>query len=222
MGKVLIACEESQTIAKAFRDLGHEAYSCDLKPCSGGHPEYHIKCDVLSVIHDESWDLMIAHPPCTYLAGSGVQWLSHPEDKDLPFDERRPHPKYPNRREDMNESIGFVLALYNANIPHIAIENPVGLLSRKWRKPDQIIQPYMFGDEATKTTCLWLKNLPPLEPTNIVDKGERVVYASGKSHPKWYADALSKAKTKEERQTLRSVTFPGIANAMAEQWGSLI
>lgn len=215
--RVLIACEESQATTKEFRKLGHEAFSCDLLPCSGGHPEWHYQQDVFEVIN-EGWDLMVAHPPCTYLTGSGVQWLSHPGDKHLPFEERRPNPKYPNRRNDMLESVKFVMALYNADIKHIAIENPVGLLSSRWRKPDQIVQPYMFGDEATKTTCLWLKNLPKLIPTNVVGKGERTVFTSGKSHPKWYADALKNAKTKEERQTLRSKTFEGMANAFAEQW----
>lgn len=215
--KVLIACEESQTVTKEFRNLGHEAFSCDILPCSGGHPEWHMQCDIFDVIN-QGWDLMIAHPPCTFIAGSSVQWLSNPLDKDLPFDERRPHPKYPNRRNDMNDSIEFVKALYNAPIDKIAIENPVGLLGTKWRKADQIIQPYYFGDEATKTTCLWLKNLPLLLHTNVVGKGERTVFASGKSHPAWYADALAKAKTKEERQKLRSKTFQGIAKAMAEQW----
>lgn len=220
--KVLVGCEESQAICSAFRALGHEAYSCDLLPASGGHPEWHLQMDVFKAIELKDWDLLIAHPPCTFLAGSAVQWLSHPEDKYLPFDERRPHPKYPNRRQDMLDSVEFVKNLYNCKIPRVAIENPVGLLSSRWRKPDQIIQPYMFGDEATKTTCFWLKNLPNLTPTNIVDKGERVTYKSGKSHPKWYAEALSKAKTKQERQTLRSKTFQGIANAIAEQYGSLI
>lgn len=221
MARILVACEESQAVTKEFRKLGHEAFSCDLLPCSGGHPEWHYQQDVFEVI-DKGWDLMVAHPPCTFLTGSGVQWLSNPEDKDLPFEERRPHPKYPNRRQDMLASVKFVKALYNSNIKHIAIENPVGLLSSRWRKPDQIVQPYMFGDEATKTTCLWLKNLPLLLPTNIVGKGERTVFASGKSHPKWYADALKNSKTKEERQTLRSKTFDGIAKAIAEQWGSVI
>lgn len=219
MARILVACEESQAITKAFRERGHEAFSCDLLPCSGDHPEWHCQCDVFSIIN-EDWDLMVAHPPCTYLASSGVQWLSHPEDKDLPFDERRPHPKYPNRRNDMLSSIEFVKALYNCYIPRVAIENPIGLLSSRWKQPDQIIQPWQFGDEATKSTCLWLKGLPLLTPTNIVGKGEKVFFASGKSHPKWYADALSKAKTKQERQTLRSKTFPGIASAIAEQWGS--
>lgn len=221
MARILIACEESQATTKAFRELGHEAFSCDLLPCSGGYPEWHYQCDIFEVIN-HGWDLMVAHPPCTFLTGSGVQWLSHPDDKGLPFDERRPHPKYPNRRQDMLDSTEFVKALYNSEIKHIAIENPVGLLSSRWRKPDQIVQPYMFGDEATKTTCLWLKNLPLLLPTKIVGKGERTVFASGKSHPKWYADALALAKTKQERQTLRSKTFPGMAKAFAEQWGKIL
>jgi len=219
--RVLIACEESQTVCKSFRDLGIEAYSCDILPCSGGHPEWHYQDDVFNVI-GLGWDLMIAHPPCTMIAGSSVQWLSHPEDKLLPFDERRPHPKYPNRRKDMEDSVEFVKSLYDSNIDRVCIENPVGLLSSRWRKSDQIVQPYHFGDEATKTTCLWLKNLPLLKHTNVVGKGDRVVFSSGKSHPKWYADALAKAKTKEERQTLRSKTFKGIADAMANQWGKNI
>jgi hypothetical protein len=221
MAKILIACEESQATTKAFRKLGHDAYSCDLLPCSGGHPEWHFQSNIFDVIN-EGWDIMVAHPPCTFLTGSGVQWLSHPEDKSMPFEERRPHPKYPNRRNDMLDSVEFVKALYNSDIKHIAIENPVGLLSSRWKKPDQIVQPYMFGDEATKTTCLWLKNLPLLAPTNMVGKGERTVFSSGKSHPKWYADALKNAKTKEERQTLRSKTFPGMAEAFAKQWGAIL
>jgi hypothetical protein len=217
--KILIACEESQAITLAFRKLGIEAYSCDLLPCSGGHPEWHYQEDVFNVIEREDWDMMIAHPPCTYLTSSGVQWLSHPEDKDLPFEERRAHPKYPNRRKDMLDSVEFVKALYNCKIPRVAIENPIGLLSTRWKKPDQIIQPYMFGDEATKSTCLWLKNLPQLTPTKIVGKGEYVTYSSGKKMPKWYADALTNAKSDAERRTLRSKTFQGIADAIADQWG---
>jgi hypothetical protein len=221
--RVLVACEESQAVCKAFRELGHEAYSCDLLPCSGGHPEWHIQHDVLEVVN-LGWDLMIAHPPCTFLTSSGVAWLSHPEDRELPFDERRPHPKYPNRRRDMGDSINFVSMLYNAPISKIAIENPIGLLSTKWMKPTQIIQPWMFGDEATKSTCLWLKNLEPLQPTNVVGKGERFEWidtktGKKKSQPMWYYNALREAKTKQERQTLRSKTFQGIANAMAQQWG---
>ena len=216
--RVLVACEESQTVTKAFRALGHEAFSCDILPCSGGHPEWHYQQDVFEVIN-MGWDLMIGHPPCTYLTVTGNKWFYHPEDSDLPLDERRPHPKFPNRRAQREEAYEFFMGLMNANIDKIALENPVGIVSTRFRKPDQIIQPYMFGDEATKTTCLWLKNLPLLEPTNIVDKGARTVYASGKSHPTWYAEALTKAKSPEERSTLRSKTFQGIADAMAMQWG---
>ena len=229
--KILISCEESQAICKEFRKLGHEAYSNDLLPCSGGHPEWHIIEDTFNVINGgnfttengieieiDEWKLMISHPGCTYLSSSGAQWLSHPDDIELPFEERRPNPKYPDRRENMLESVEFVRKLYDCDIEHVAIENPIGLLSSRWRKPDQIIQPWMFGDEATKSTCLWLKNLPLLEPTEIVGKGEKVFYASGKSHPKWYADAMRNTKTKAERQTLRSKTFPGIARAIAEQY----
>ena len=229
---VLIACEESQRVCSEFRRLGHNAFSCDLLNCSGGHPEWHFKQDVIEVIENKggnletgyeyhirgNWNLMIAHPPCTYLAVSGAQWFYHPDDKDLPVEQRRPHPKFPNRAEDRENGVRFFLALANADIEHIAVENPVGIMSSRYRKPDQIVQPYFFGDKASKTTCLWLKNLKPLVPTNIVERGEFVELSSGKRLPKWYSDALTKAKTPEERQTLRSKTFPGFAKAMAEQW----
>lgn len=235
MKNVLIACEESQTVCKEFRKLGINAFSCDIIECSGGHPEWHFKQDVLQVIKnkggiletgeelyiDGKWDLMVAHPPCTYLAVSGARWFYHPEDKDLPIDKRRPHPKFPNRRKDQEDGIKFFLALANAPIDKIAVENPVGVMTKHFRKPDQIVQPYMFGDSASKTTCLWLKNLPPLEPTKIVEPGERVTLSSGKSLPKWYSDAL-KAKTPEERRKIRSKTFPGFAKAIAEQWSKVI
>ena len=234
---VLVACEESQAVCKEFRRLGHNAYSCDLLECSGGHPEWHFNCDVMKVIADKGgilqngeeahitgdWDLMVAHPPCTYLAVSGAQWYYHPEDKHLPVEKRRPHPKFPNRAQDREEGAAFFMALANAPIEHIAIENPVGIMSSRWRKADQAVQPWMFGDEASKNTCLWLKNLPLLQPTKIVGKGERVVMkSSGKSLPKWYSDALVKAKTAEERRTLRSKTFPGFAKALAEQWSEYL
>jgi hypothetical protein len=234
---VLVACEESQAVCKEFRRLGHNAYSCDLLECSGGHPEWHFNCDVMKVIAEKGgvlqngeeahitgdWDLMVAHPPCTYLAVSGAQWYYHPEDKHLPVEKRRPHPKFPNRAQDREEGAAFFMALANAPIEHIAIENPVGIMSSRWRKADQAVQPWMFGDEASKNTCLWLKNLPLLQPTKIVGKGERVVMkSSGKSLPKWYSDALVKAKSPEERRTLRSKTFPGFAKAIAEQWSIAI
>ncbi len=207
--RVLIACEESQAVTKAFRALGHEAYSCDLLPCSGGHPEWHFQQSVFEVI-DKGWDLMIAHPPCTFLSVSGAR---HLYNKD----------KTPNleRYKKQAEALEFVQKLMDADVPRIVIENPVSVISSKIRKPEQIIQPWMFGDEATKTTCLWIKNLPNLVPTKIVGKGERTVFKSGKSHPKWYADALANAKTPAERRTLRSKTFDGIAQAMANQWGCL-
>jgi len=141
--KVLIACEESQAVCKEFRLLGHDAYSCDLLPCSGGHPEWHIQGDVFKILSD-GWDLVIAHPPCTYLAVSGARWYYHPDDKDLPVEQRRPHPKYPNRMDDMMDSVEFVKAIYNSNVDKIAIENPIGMLSTRWMKPTQIIQPWMF------------------------------------------------------------------------------
>jgi hypothetical protein len=229
---ILVACEESQTVTIELRKLGHNAFSCDLLPCSGDHPEWHFNIDVFKVIENRggvlqngekvslksNWDMMIAHPPCTYLAVSGAQWYYHPDDKHLPTLERRPHPKYPNRIKDREEGIEFFKALANAPIEKIAIENPIGIISTRYRKPDQIVQPYMFGDEATKTTCLWLKNLPKLEPTDVVGKGERIEFASGKSQPNWYSDAFVKAKSHEERRTMRSKTFPGFAKAMAEQW----
>lgn len=215
--KILVACEESQTITKELRALGHEAFSCDILPCSGGHPEWHRHQDVFEVIN-EGWDMMIAHPPCTFLSVSGAQWYYHPKDKHLPTEDRRPHPNFPNRAKDREDAVKFFLKLAKAPIDKIAIENPIGIMSSRWRKPNEIVQPYMFGDEATKTTCFWTKNLPKLEPTEMVGKGERVVFKSGKSMPKWYAEALTKAKTKAERQTLRSKTFMGMAKAIAEQW----
>lgn len=206
--RVLIACEESQEVCKAFREIGAEAYSCDLKECSGGHPEWHLQMDVFEAIKLKKWDLMIAHPPCTFLSISGNRWMNDPIH-------------YPNRAKDRSDAVRFFLALAEQNIPHIAIENPIGIMSRVYRKPTQIIQPYMFGDRAQKTTCLWLKNLPPLKPTEIVDSGEFIITKDGKKQPKWYYDALW-AKTPEERRTIRSKTFPGIAKAMATQWGKYL
>lgn len=197
--KVLVACEESQTVCKAFRELGHEAYSNDIIECSGGHPEWHLQMDALEAVAIGGWDLMIAHPPCTHLAVSGARWFT---------EGKKPWSLQSKAAE-------FFMSLVNADIPHIAVENPVCVMSTKWRKPDQIIQPWQFGHEASKKTCLWLKGLPKLEPTSIVDKGEYVTFASGKSMPKWYAEAWGNGKK-------RSVTFEGIAKAMAEQWSKYI
>lgn len=221
MAKVLIGCEESQAVCIEFRKLGHEAYSCDLLPSSGGYPEWHLQMDVFEAIEKIKPDLALFFPPCTFVAGSSVQWLSHPDDKHLPFINRREHPKYPGRRIQMLKSIEFFHNLfYHKDLKLVGMENPVGLLSSFLKKPTQIIQPYMFGDEATKTTCLWLKGLPNLVPTNVVGKGDRIKFSSGKSHPAWYAAA--RGLSKEERQKIRSKTFPGIAKAMAEQWGKLL
>ncbi len=213
--KILIACEESQAVTKAFRELGHDAYSCDLLPCSGGHTEWHYQEDVFKVIN-KGWDLMIAHPPCTFLAVSGARWLYN---KDGSINEER----FYNQKQGLD----FVQMLMDAPINKIAIENPISVISSAIRKPDQIIQPYWFGDSASKSTCLWLKNLPKLEPTNMVSKGEFFEFKDRKTNklkrqPMWYYKALQEAKTPAERRTLRSKTFKGIADAMAMQWGGLI
>ena len=211
--KVLIACEESQAVTKAFRERGHQAYSCDILPCSGGHPEWHIQDDVTKHL-DKGWDLMIAHPPCTYLAVSGARWLYNKDGS-----------KNEDRWINREKALDFVRTLLDAPILRIALENPVSVISSEIRKPNQIIQPYEYGDKASKRTCLWTKNLPPLVPTKIVDKGEMYEWIDkkGKSrkYPMWHFQALIDAKTPEERRTLRSKTFIGIANAMAEQWGNL-
>lgn len=204
--KVLVACEESQAVCKEFRKLGHEAYSCDIVPCSGGHPEWHLQQDVLPLLK-EKWDMIIAFPPCTYLTVTGNRW----------FNIDRYGEKAIQRHKDRKEAIDFFMAFANADCERIAIENPVGIMSSEWRKPNQIINPWQFGDAFEKKTCLWLKCLPELTPTNIVEIPPRKKFDSGKSMPSWYAEAWHLPK--EERAKLRSKTFPGIARAMAEQWG---
>jgi hypothetical protein len=209
--KVLVACEESQAVAKAFRKLGHEAYSCDIQDCSGGEPQWHIKGDALVEAYSGKYDLMIAHPPCTYLAVSGARWMYN---KDGSVNKER----LTNQRKALN----FVQKLLDAPIEKIAIENPVSVISTQIKKPDQIIQPFEYGHSEAKKTCLWLKNLPKLKPTKIVNKGEFVEWidknGKKKRQAKWYLDVLTKAKTKAERQKLRSKTYQGIADAMAQQW----
>ena len=213
--KILVSCEYSGVVRDAFIKQGHEAISCDLLPSESDLGE-HYQGDVTDILYD-GWDMMIAHPPCTYLSVSGARWYYHPEDKALPYEERRPHPLHPNRRQLQQEALDFVQLLLDAPINKIAVENPVGVISTKIKKPEQIIQPYMFGHSESKKTCLWLKNLELLQPTNIVEEEPRVVYSSGKSMPKWYADAFKLPP--QERWKLRSATFPGIAKAMASQWG---
>lgn len=211
--RVLIACEESQTVCKAFRKREFEAYSCDIQDQSGGHPEWHIKGDVLEVIND-GWDLIIAHPPCTYLTVTGNKWL-----KDQP--KRKSGALVgAERREARDNAIKFFMMFANANSKFIAIENPIGVISTVWKKPDQVIHPWQFGHEASKSTCLWLKNLPLLKSTNIVGKGEFIEYKSGKRCTKWYADAAKYSP--EVRAKIRNKTFEGIAEAMAQQWGDFL
>jgi len=180
--RVLIACEFSGIVRDAFENKGHEAISCDLLP-SEQFGE-HIQGNVLHHL-DEGWDLMIAHPPCTHLAVSGARWFK-------------------DKQQEQNEAINFFMALVNAPVPKIAIENPIGIMSTVYRKPDQIIQPWMFGHGETKATCLWLKGLPKLIPTNIVDGRNPRVHFESPGPNRWKN---------------RSRTMQGIANAMAEQWG---
>lgn len=196
--RVLVACEESQVVTAEFRKMGGvEAYSCDLLPTSGKHPEWHIQADALEVVKMD-WDMVIAFPPCTHISSSGARW----------FDEKRR-----NGRQDMG--VGFFKAFTALDhVPHVAIENPVGIMSRIYRKPDQIIQPWMFGHPETKATCLWLKGLPLLVPTDDVsdemDKLDENV-----------AHRIHHLPPTPERGMLRSKTYPGIAKAMAEQWGRI-
>ena len=206
---VLIGCEESQAVTIEFRKLGFNAFSCDLLPCSGGHPEWHYQEDIFEVIKLKEWHAGIFFPPCTDLAVSGAR---HFERKRLDGSQKK--------------SIDFFYDIANCNIPHTGVENPVGIMSTIWRSPDQIIQPWQFGDKAQKTTCLWLKNLPKLNHTDIVEKGEFFEFTSKKGEkkrmPMWYYKALQDAKTPEQRRTLRSKTFPGISEAMAKQWGDFL
>ena len=198
--RVLVACEFSGTVRDAFIKRGFDAMSCDLEDTDVPGPHY--KGDVFDIIND-GWDLMIAHPPCTHLAVSGARHFAK---------------KIADGRQQ--QGIDFFMALVNSNIPRYAIENPIGIMSTKYRKPDQIIQPWEYGHRATKGTCLWLRDLPLLKPTNIVDKGEFVTFPSGKRMNKWYADS-SKLSPKE-RERWRNKTFQGIADAMAKQWGDYL
>jgi hypothetical protein len=205
--RVLVACEESGTVRDEFIKLGHDAWSCDLKPARNGGN--HFQCSVWDIIND-GWDLMIAHPPCTYLTVTANKWL-----KDQP--ERKSGALVgAARRQAQKEAMIFFKKFWHVNIPMICIENPVGVMSSQWRKPDQIIQPWQFGHKEPKQTCLWLKNLPLLKPTCIVEP-EYHTTASGKRLPKWYAYA-DKSEGQEKRAEIRSVTFKGIAEAMATQW----
>ena len=192
--RILVACEESQAVCKAFRARGHEAYSCDIEPCSGGHPEWHIQVDAIELLK-MNWDMILAFPPCTHLAVSGARWFSE-------------------KRADGSQqaAIHFFLQFVGAKCDRIAIENPIGIMSTEYRKPDQIIQPWMFGHPEKKATCLWLKGLLPLIPTNDVSTHMR-------SLPKSRQERLYYMSPGADRAKMRSKTFPGVAKAMAEQWG---
>lgn len=212
--KILVACEESQAVTIELRKLGHEAYSCDILDCSGGHPEWHIKGDAVKEAYSGKYDMMIAHPPCTYLSVSGLHW-----------NKRRPE-----RAKLTEHALEFVQSLMDAPIDKIAIENPVSCISSRIRKPDQIVHPYHFGDKASKSTCLWLKGLPKLIHTDVVEKGDFMEYKDKKTGKtkrmaKWCNDVAIQSmqekdpvKRTELRRKLRSKTFPGLAKAMAEQW----
>lgn len=204
MARILIACEESQTVCKAFRERGHEAYSCDLQACSGGRPEWHIMHDAVEVAYLGIWDLMIAHPPCTYFSRAGIQFI-HTQ---------------PDRKEKLLKSFEFVKKLWDAPIPVVAIENPVGWLCTNWRRPSQKIHPWYFGDNEMKETCLWLRGLSKLQglhevainPEKFHPKPEKSrIGSDGKMKNKYFMSRMTNAKD-------RSKTFPGIANAMASQW----
>ncbi len=194
--RVLVACEESGTVRDAFRKLGHDAYSCDILP---NDSPYHIQDDIMKHLED-GWDLMIAHPPCTHLCVSGAPWFKY-------------------KQKEQKEALDFVSKLLDADIPHIALENPVSVISTKIRKPDQIIQPYEFGDPHRKTTCLWLKGLPKLIPTKEVLPMLKICSNKGKLElmSKFHYDSFF--LNKKERSRVRSKTFQGIADAMAVQWG---
>lgn len=187
----MVACEYSGKVREAFRALGHDAWSCDLLPSDDNSP-YHIQDDVLKHLND-GWDIMIAHPPCTYLASSGLHW----------------NKKRPERAAQTEQALVFIQQLMDAPIDRIAIENPIGCISTRIRKPDQIIQPWQFGEDASKATCLWLKNLPKLLPTNIIKKDR---------YSNQTASGQNKLPPSQDRWKIRSETYQGIADAIAQQW----
>ena len=225
--RVLIACEESQEVCKAFRDRGHEAYSADLQDCSGGHPEWHIKGDCLKLINGDctfmteggqwvhiegKWDLLIAHPPCTFLTLTGNRW----------FNTAKYGKKAEQRWKDRVEGAVFFMKIVAANCDRIAIENPIGIMGTTYRKADQIIQPWQFAEDETeqteKSTCLWLKGLKPLKPRAVEKpKIKYHVSESGKRQTEWYY--RTRCLPHKDRSKAASKTFNGIARAMAEQWG---
>ena len=228
--KVLVACEESQAVCKAFREKGHEAYSCDIIECSGGHPEWHIQGDVLEILNPHQvsstfygivfetadgqphtirgkWDLIIAHPPCTYLCMSGQKHCNVEVYGE----------KAKERIKERDNAIEFFMQFVNADCDKIAVENPVGIMTRYYKKADQYIQPLQFGHPTSKKTGLWLKGLPKLVPTKIVEQ-EFHISGTGRKWDKWFWES-SLIHPLSERSKFRSKTFAGVAKAMAEQWG---
>ena len=219
---VLIACEESQRVCTEFRKLGHRAFSCDILECSGGHEEWHIMGDCLPLLNGNctfitmdgkyhtitgAWDIIIAHPPCTYLTCAGNSW----------FNVEKYGEKAIQRMYDREDAVNFFMKFTETNCKHVAIENPVGVMSTRYRKPEQIIQPWQFGHPERKGTCLWLTGLPNLEPTEIV---EPIIIKTGKrTDSLWHIETWNLPA--KERSRARSKTFPGIAEAMAKQWGSI-
>ena len=192
--KVLVACEFSGVVRRAFRKRGHDAWSCDLLPAEDGDNSHHFHHDIDKILkhHSKDFDLMIAHPTCTHLCVSGARWFK-------------------DKKEEQKEAIDFFMKLVNANIPKICIENPIGIMSTIYRKPDQIIQPWQFGHPESKSTCLWLKGLPLLKQTNIITK-------EGKYWDNQTPSGQNKLGPSKERWKLRSITYQGIADAMASQW----
>jgi hypothetical protein len=193
---VLVGCEYSGVVADAFRELGHNAWSCDFLPCEGKHPQFHYQMDVLEVIKLQNWDLAIFHPSCQFLAVSGARWMYN---KDGSINSER--------KKNRDEALEFVQKLLNAPIPHIALENPISVISSKIRKPDQVLQPWQYGHPEIKATCLWLKNLPLLKPTDIVEGREARIH---------------KMPPSKDRGKLRSRTYEGIGKAMADQWSNYL
>jgi site-specific DNA-cytosine methylase len=193
--RVLVACEESGIVTAAFRGLGHEAYSCDILPTSGNHPEWHLQQDVTKLLQD-NWDMIVAFPPCTDLAVSGARW-------------------FPEKRNDGRQqaSIEFFMQFANSQCDKVCIENPIGIMSSQYRKPDQIIQPWQFGHKENKATCLWLKGLPLLRETSNV-------YSETQALPRGQRDKVHFASPGPDRARMRSRTYTGVAEAMASQWGS--
>lgn len=202
VAKVLVACEESQVVTAAMRAAGHEAYSCDILETSGSHPEWHIQGDVLHLLQ-KPWDAVIAFPPCTHLCVSGARhWAKKIAD---------------GRQQD---AIEFFMAIANANAPYIAIENPVGLMSTRWRKPDQTIHPTYFGDPVHKRTCLWLKGFPKLVRTRFDVVNSIHITSKGTQYDAWWF--ATSVLPLSERSKARSKTFQGVADAMGKQWGDFL